>query len=299
VELRHLRHFLAVADTLNYARAAEKLTMAASPLSRSIQQLEMEIGGPLFSRGTRRVELTALGVALVPQAQKVVADVDGLKRDMTRRVQGHVEIRLGIRSVPDQLISAVVDDVFKVVEPTAGIRIEPMDSAAQTDRVLSGRLTFGLINNRTEDQRLAYLSVMTEKPAIALPDRPLFSKLETVRPSDLADLRLLVQPGVPPRGPALDEIMESVSEVVTMQSEIVGGLAVVIAAGESCCLTVANPDSPWHRYLAKEGVVIRPFAKPWASGATYLAWRIDRDTDDDLGPIIAAARERFAQPLDL
>jgi DNA-binding transcriptional LysR family regulator len=52
MELRHLRHFLAVADALSYSRAAETLHMAASPLSRSIQQLEHDLGGR-FSTGGR------------------------------------------------------------------------------------------------------------------------------------------------------------------------------------------------------------------------------------------------------
>ena len=63
--------------------------MAASPLSRSIQQLEKELGGPLFVRGTRKVELTALGEALIPHAERTLADVERLKREMHHRVLGH------------------------------------------------------------------------------------------------------------------------------------------------------------------------------------------------------------------
>lgn len=299
MDIRQLRQFLAVAETLNYTRAAERLVMAASPLSRSIQQLELEVGGALFIRGTRKVELTPLGEALVPHARKTISDLDTLQRDMHRRVQGHVEFHIGMRSVPRELITAVVDDVIRVVEPTAVVRLEPMDSFAQLDRVLNGRLTFGLINRRSEDRRLEYLAAMTERPAVALPDLPQYAALTEVRPQDLKGLRFLAQPGVLPFGPELADIIDSVGEVVTMDSEIIGGLSAVIAMGDSCCLTLENPTAPWHKYLMGDGVIIRPLADKSTTGTTYLAWRTDRDHPDDLGPIIQSARKRFPRPLDL
>jgi DNA-binding transcriptional LysR family regulator len=299
MDVRQLRHFLAVAETLNYTRAAERLVMAASPLSRSIQQLELEVGGPLFIRGTRKVELTPLGDALVPHARKTISDLDALQRDMHRRVQGHVEFHVGMRSVPAELIAAVVDDVIKIVEPAAIVRLEPMDSFVQLDRVLNGRLTFGLINRRSDDRRLEYIAAMTERPAVALPNLPRYAALTEVRPEDLRGLRFLAQPGVLPFGPELTDIIDSVTEVVTMDFEIIGGLAAVIATGDSCCLTLENPGAPWHKYLAGDGVIIRPLADKSTTGTTYLAWRTDRDNPDDLGPIIQAARQRFPHPLDL
>ncbi|WP_166903438.1 LysR family transcriptional regulator [Mycobacterium sp. DL440] len=298
MDLRHLRYFLAVAETLNYTRAAERLMMAASPLSRSIQQLEAELGGPLFVRGTRKVELTALGEALIPHAERTLADVDRLKREMHHRVLGRPEFRVGMRSIPGELIDAVVDDVIRQVEPDALIRLDPLDSLPQLDQLLNGRLALGMINRLVDDARLDYIPILLEQAGIALPDRPEYARLTEVRPEHLTELRLLVQQSVEPFGTHLKEYLDAVTDVVHLTTAIIGGLPTLVARGDACCLTVANPRSPWHRYLAGEGVIIRPLPATFPKATTYLAWRVDRDAPDDLGPILAAARSRFAVPID-
>jgi len=299
MDLRHLRHFLAVAETLNFTKAADRLFMASSPLSRSIKELEHEVGGPLFVRGTRKVELTPLGEALIPHARRVIADVEALARDMDRRVREATQIHLGMRSLPRQLIRAVVDDVMAKVDPSAVVHLEPMDSEAQIERLLDGRLTFGLVNRPSGGRRVGYLGVLTETPAMALPDRPEYADLAEVRPADVAGLRLLLQPGATPLDGPIADYAEAAREVVTLTSEIIGGIATMIASGDSCCLTLANPSAPWHRYLAEEGVVIRPLAIPVQGPTTFLAWRADRDTEADLGPYLRAARTRFEREIIL
>ncbi|GAA4667781.1 LysR family transcriptional regulator [Frondihabitans cladoniiphilus] len=299
MELRHLRHFLAVAETLNYTRAARLLNISGSPLSRSIQQLELDIGAPLFVRGTRKVELTPLGVALIPHATRIITNFDDLERDMRRRVHGHVELYVGMRSVPPELIRAVIDDVIRQAEPGADVRLEPLDSFLQMDHILSGKLSLGLVNRRSEDNRLEYLAVLHEAPGIALPDEPRYRELTDVHPADLAGLRLLLQPGSDRNAPELQPFVREVLETIDVSSDIVGGIAAMVAAGGSCCVTVANPSAPWHRYLAAEGVVIRPLALDSVRAVTYLCWRTDRDSAQDLGPILSIARDRFLAPIEL
>ena len=72
-ELRHLRHFVAVAEELNFTRAAGRLFLAQQALSSSIKHLENELGQPLFVRDTRRVALTPAGETLLPRARRMLA----------------------------------------------------------------------------------------------------------------------------------------------------------------------------------------------------------------------------------
>ena len=69
MDLHHLEAFLAVAEELHFGRAAERLHIAQPPLSRTIKQLERDLGTQLFDRTTRSVRLTSAGEALVRPAQ--------------------------------------------------------------------------------------------------------------------------------------------------------------------------------------------------------------------------------------
>lgn len=76
IELRHLRHFIVVAEELHFARAASRLGMEQSPLSHSIRNLEFELKVSLFHRTTRQTWLTRAGKQFYPDAKRILREVD-------------------------------------------------------------------------------------------------------------------------------------------------------------------------------------------------------------------------------
>src|SRR5476651_1711466 len=84
MELRHLRYFQVLGETLNFTRAAEKLHIAQPPLSRQVQQLEDELGIDLIEAGSRPLRLSEAGRLFYEQAVQVLERVDEMKAMMDR-----------------------------------------------------------------------------------------------------------------------------------------------------------------------------------------------------------------------
>jgi DNA-binding transcriptional LysR family regulator len=88
LELRHLRYFLAVAEELNFSRAAERLHIAQPALSAQIRTLETQLGCELFHRTTRKVELTQAGHLLLPDARDLVERADRAAAKLVAAARG-------------------------------------------------------------------------------------------------------------------------------------------------------------------------------------------------------------------
>lgn len=105
MNLRHLEHWLALADTGSFSRAAEKLHITQSALSRSIQALEEELGGPLVDRIGKRNELTPLGQSVLERARRIVHEAEELKLGAVALQHGGMgSLRLGLGSGPGAML---------------------------------------------------------------------------------------------------------------------------------------------------------------------------------------------------
>lgn len=96
MDLRHLRYFLAVAQEGHFARAAERLNIVPPALSMQIRALEEELGGPLFVRTSRKVELTEAGRILQIEAQRTLEQAAFARETVQRSIRGETGcVRVG------------------------------------------------------------------------------------------------------------------------------------------------------------------------------------------------------------
>jgi DNA-binding transcriptional LysR family regulator len=141
MELRHLQHFVAVAEDRHFTRAAERLLVSQSGLSASIRALERELQAPLFVRTTRHVTLTEAGRALLGEAERVLAGVRAAQ-EAVAAVQGVLRGRLALGT--EQCIAGVrvpgLLAAFRERHPEVEIRLRQAGSALLVEEVAAGRL---------------------------------------------------------------------------------------------------------------------------------------------------------------
>jgi DNA-binding transcriptional LysR family regulator len=145
VELRQLRYFVAVAEELNFGRAAGRLLIAGPSLSQQIKALERDLGVRLFERDRRSVSLTPAGSALLPDARSLLARADDLRRRASR-LSGSQPVRLGY-------VSWLPADLAARTSALARIDVDAWvaPSHAQAARVAAGRLDLAVCWVRAED----------------------------------------------------------------------------------------------------------------------------------------------------
>ncbi len=84
MDIHHIRYFLAVCETRNFTRAAERCNVTQPALSRAIQQLEDEVGGLLFRRERNLTHITDLGALLRPRFQQIVDELSGVRQEASQ-----------------------------------------------------------------------------------------------------------------------------------------------------------------------------------------------------------------------
>ncbi|MGW3426041.1 LysR family transcriptional regulator [Streptomyces phaeochromogenes] len=145
VELRQLRYFVAVAEELNFGRAAERLLIAGPSLSQQIKALERDLGVRLFDRDRRSVSLTPAGSALLPHTRALLERADDLQH-RARRLSGSDPVRLGyVNWLPADLTART----SAVAQLHVDAWIAP--SHTQAARVADGSLDLAVCWVRSED----------------------------------------------------------------------------------------------------------------------------------------------------
>ncbi|WP_091737381.1 LysR family transcriptional regulator [Phenylobacterium immobile] len=146
MDVRQLRHFVAVADTLHFGRAAQTLGMTQPPLSQSIQALERELGADLFARTRRSVALTAFGADWLPQVRAALEAVERLP-DGARRLRDGEAGRLDLSFVSTADYSVLPDLVrrYAALYPEVEIALTEATSDVQIAALTRGEGMAGVI----------------------------------------------------------------------------------------------------------------------------------------------------------
>ena len=170
VELRHLKYFLAVADTLHFGKAAKKLFIAQPPLSRQIKQLENELGVILLYRDKRKVSLTPQGEYFYKEAQKIFSHIESIKRSLSLINKGIVgQINIGyIGAAMHSILPAILVKLRETYEDVHTVLFE-LNNNEQVEALNRGQIDIGFIRTPINAKGLIVETIYCERFSLVLP----------------------------------------------------------------------------------------------------------------------------------
>jgi DNA-binding transcriptional LysR family regulator len=195
LELRHLRAFVAVAEELHFTRAANRLHLAQQALSGQIQQLERELGTPLFTRTTRKVELTDAGRTLLSHATAILASVKVACEQTQRAGSGEIG-RLTIAYTPTVAHESLplFTDAMHARFPGVQLRTLEMWQADAVAGVEDGRFDIGMARLPSLTPGLGSEIVRVESVGVILGAGHRLARLPVVEPAALSEDFLMIWP---------------------------------------------------------------------------------------------------------
>ena len=275
MELRHIRYFVAVAEELNFTRAAARLGIGQPPLSQQIKDLEAELGSALLRRVPHGAELTEAGKAFLEQGRRTLAASDNAVIAVQRAVRGETgRLNLGFTSSAhfNALLPLTIRD-FSRRYPEVDLLLEEDNTHALLQGVEAGTLDVAFTHSRSRERMpLNVLPVRVEPLVAALPVAHRHADDDAVRLSALStDAFIMKRPSV---GPELHRTVVEACRSAGFEPRLgreAPQLATVISFVAAELGVALVPISM--QQIRAPGVAYRPIEDVQASILLCLVWR--------------------------
>jgi DNA-binding transcriptional LysR family regulator len=195
VELRHLRYFIAVAEELNFSRAADRLHMAQPPLSAAIRQLERDLGLDLLIRTTREVRLTDAGRTFLEGARRTLAEAERAAEDAKRAQAGELgRLRIAYSWSTRFESLPVLGRAFRASHPAVQLLTQEMWNARMAPAFRNGSIDLALSLCPEIVAELELAPIRKERLVVLMPERHPLAGEQAIPLSALADEEFVLFP---------------------------------------------------------------------------------------------------------
>ena len=196
MELRQIRYFVAVADELNFSRAALRLHIAQPPVSQQVRNLEEEMGLLLFDRGSRPLRLTQAGKFFHARCREILSSLHTAVADTQRIGNGHSGwLGIGFVSSAMNVLLPIALQRFRAAFPDVEMRLFEMVWDEQAAALLDRRIHVGFVRPTLDESELVEELLYGESLVIAMPSSHRFAHRKCVAIHELADEPIVLYGG--------------------------------------------------------------------------------------------------------
>lgn len=286
MELRHLRYFIAVAEELNFTRAAERLHIGQPPLSQAIQVLEADVGAQLFERTKRWVRMTEAGRLFLDDARRILALAEQAADTARRAGRGEAgELRIGFTfSTPLTPLFASVINRYRQQYPAVSLKLHEMATGPQLDALEQRTLDLGFVRPiEGPPPPDMTLSVLRQDALVAvLPAAMALAHKKSISIAELKDMPFVMYPPNAGTGiyPQIFRLCRAAGFVPRI-GEIAGEASTIIGLVAAGCGVSLLPAA--FERIRMDGVKYRSIDDAAATTSLLLARR-----SDDVSPLVQA-----------
>ncbi|MFI7699426.1 LysR family transcriptional regulator [Nonomuraea sp. NPDC049480] len=302
VDIQQLRYFVTVADELHFGRAAERLRISPSPLSRHIRALEHELGAELFLRRYHNVQLTRFGRDFLEHARDVVRRFDALK-GLSRDRDAFAERRCHIGATPlaaPQILDAVLS-AFHETAPETELPVTLESTADLLPKVTSGGIDLAVVHLPVEEPRLHALPLGQSTFAVAVRADDVLAGRSSVSLRDLKGRKVLttsrkVHPTL--LGTIQEAMIEAgIVRIMEIPNDPVQSIAHILHTG-AVALTLTGSHPSARLLYDTPAIALIPLDEPRMILTAGLVW--DPATEKRLptvGKVLAVLRGKYGEHL--
>lgn len=274
VELRHLKYFVAVAEELNFTRAAARLRTAQPSLSQQIRQLEKQVGAQLLDRSRHHVALTNAGRIFLQQARDILGRVEHARRLARQAADGQAgELSVGTFPSADVRILPALRPQLAARLPDLRLILHSKYAVDPVAGLLCGTLDIAFMRGPVEESGIESVELLREQLVIVLPTHHPLARRKRIPVSSLDDLPCItlersLSPPLHDAAEALYRQAKIRMHAVSSADNVLGHLQMV-QEGRGFALLPESIGA-----LLPAGVTFKPLAvDPVPSVSIVVAWK--------------------------
>jgi DNA-binding transcriptional LysR family regulator len=270
IEIRHLRYFVTLTEELHFARAAERLQMEQSPLSRAIREMEQILGARLFERNTRSTRITRAGTVLLDYARRVITLVEQASAGARSAALGHSkQLRIGVSDCVAYCRMTEILARYRALNMEVSVSLHDMPLHRQISWIRDDLLDASISLDGSYRDGIDAQVIMRDAVCAVIPAAHPLAQAEDISTTDLAHYSLILFSAESDlaAGSRIDDFVDTLGRPrIAFRANSLGTMLTLVALGHGVGLLGAAQMTG----IKRRDVVLRPISGAALSLATYV-----------------------------